>query len=94
MLDILQKILFEILCKFIREKNKIFLFIFFSVPEDQICTSVILDGATYQRLSNASRTRPKLVREQEIEESKRSRDTVEVGFAFYSNFKIKFFIFI
>ena len=39
---------------------------------------MILDSSTYQRLAQAARTRPKLVREQEIEESKRNRDTIEV----------------
>ncbi len=49
-----------------------------SVPEDATRTSVILDGATYQRLAQAARSRPKLIREQEIEESKRNRDAIEV----------------
>jgi hypothetical protein len=50
----------------------------YSVPEDSTCTSVIIDGSTYQRLSHAARLRPKETREQEIEETKRNRDTVEV----------------
>ena len=45
-------------------------------------TSVILDGATYQRLAQAARSRPKQTREQEVEESKRTRDEIEVqGFS-------------
>jgi hypothetical protein len=43
---------------------------------------VILDSATYQRLAQAARSRPKLVREQEIEESKRNRDVIEVNHLF------------
>lgn len=41
-------------------------------------TSVILDSATYQRLSQAARSRPKQAREQEVEESKRTREEIEV----------------
>ncbi len=55
-----------------------FLNFFYSVPEDSTRTSVILDGATYQRLSQAARLRPKEVREREIEESKQTRDEIEV----------------
>lgn len=49
-----------------------------SVPEDPTCTSVIIDGATYQRLSQAANLRPKETREQEVEEAKRNRDSIEV----------------
>ncbi|CAF3721300.1 unnamed protein product [Rotaria sp. Silwood1] len=47
------------------------------VPEDPTCTSVIIDGATYQRLSHAAHLRPKEIRENEIAESKQNRDSVE-----------------
>ncbi|CAF1525130.1 unnamed protein product [Rotaria magnacalcarata] len=47
------------------------------VPEDPTCTSVIIDGSTYQRLSHAASLKPKEAREHEISESKRNRDSVE-----------------
>ena len=53
-----------------------------SVPEDPTCTSVIIDGATYQRLSNAARFKPKEARELEIEESKTNRNSIEVHLNF------------
>jgi hypothetical protein len=65
----------------------LFDFVLYSIPEDVTRTSVILDGSTYQRLSQAARSRPKLIREQEIVESKRNRDTIEVDRLFYSNEK-------
>jgi len=81
LLDILQKILFEILCKFIRKIIEKYFFIdYSSVPEDSTRTSLILDSSTYQRLSHASRIKPKEAREHEIEESKRNRDLIEVCF--------------
>ena len=52
--------------------------IYFSVPEDQTCTSVILDGATYQRLAQAARSNPKEIRERDIVETKRNDERVEV----------------
>jgi len=56
----------------------------FSVPEDPTCTSVIIDGATYQRLAQAARSNPKETRERDIEESKRNQQSIEV---FYLKFK-------
>ncbi len=53
---------------------------FYSVPEDPTCTSVIIDGGTYQRLSQAARLKLREDREHEIEESKRNRDLIEVYF--------------
>ena len=54
------------------------LIVYFSIPEDVTRTSVILDSSTYQRLSQAARSRPKQAREHEVEESKRTRDEIEV----------------
>ncbi|CAF0822047.1 unnamed protein product, partial [Didymodactylos carnosus] len=48
-----------------------------NVPEDPTCTSVIIDTATYQRLSNAAKVQPKVVREQEVQQSKQNRECVE-----------------
>ena len=50
----------------------------FSVPDDQTTTSVIIDGATYNRLSHAARFNPKEARQHEIDEAKQSREWVEV----------------
>lgn len=61
----------------------------FSIPEDVTRTSVILDNATYHRLSQAARSRPKQAREHEVEESKRTRDEIEVSFI-WDSMKIKY----
>jgi hypothetical protein len=53
-----------------------------SVPEDPICTSVIIDGATYQRLSHGARSDPKEAREHDVVEAKRNRDWIEVDLTF------------
>ncbi len=65
----------------------LFDFVLYSIPEDVTRTSVILDGSTYQRLSQAARSRPKLIREQEIVESKRNRDAIEVDRLFFVQMK-------
>lgn len=76
-----------ILCKFnkkkefiFEEKKNLYFYFLISVPEDPTCTSVIIDGATYQRLSHAAHLKPKQAREQEVEESKQNRDFIEVDF--------------
>ncbi|CAF0913251.1 unnamed protein product, partial [Didymodactylos carnosus] len=47
------------------------------VPEDPTDTSVIIDAATYQRLTSAAKFQPKLIREQELQQSKQNRECVE-----------------
>ncbi|CAF0738678.1 unnamed protein product [Adineta steineri] len=47
------------------------------VPEEQPCTSVIINDATYQRLAHAARNNPKDAREYNIEETKRNQQWLE-----------------
>jgi hypothetical protein len=56
------------------------------VPEDSSCTSVVIDGATYQRLSHAARFNPKDARANDIEESKRNQQWIEVYYPDYGLF--------
>ena len=49
-----------------------------SVPEDLTCTSVIIDGSTYHRLAHAARFNPREVRDQELNEARHNRDSIEV----------------
>ena len=64
-------------------RRLVFFSFLYSVPEDSTCTSVIIDGATYQRLAHAARSNPKEAREHDIEQSKRNQQWVEV---YYSDF--------
>ena len=50
-----------------------------SVPEDLTCTSVIIDGSTYHRLAHAARFNPREVRDQELDEARQNRDSIEVS---------------
>ena len=60
-------------------------FVFESVPEDPTSTSVIIDGATYQRLARAVRSNPKEIRQREIEESKQNQEWIEVFISLFAN---------
>ncbi|CAF1645153.1 unnamed protein product, partial [Adineta ricciae] len=47
------------------------------VPEDPTCTSVIINGNTYQRLTQAARSNPRVTREYAVEENKQNQQWLE-----------------
>ena len=53
--------------KYIKQNDPFLIFFVFSIPEDVTRTSVILDGATYQRLFQCARSRSEEIREHQIE---------------------------